>query len=56
MDANKGKATSYVQGNPHKAMGFFPAKNLQARREWHNIFKVMKGKNLQPKTLYPARL
>ena len=29
---------------------------LQARREWYNIFKVMKGKNLQPGILYPARL
>ena len=24
--------------------------------EWHDIFKVMKGKNLQPGILYPARL
>ena len=29
---------------------------LQGRREWHEIFKVMKGKNLQPRTLYLARL
>ena len=29
---------------------------LQGRREWHEIFKVMKGKNLQPRTLYSARL
>jgi len=28
----------------------------QARREWHDIFKVMKGRHLQPRTLYPARL
>ena len=27
----------------------FSAETLQARREWHNIFKVMKGKNLQPR-------
>ena len=24
--------------------------------EWHNIFKVMKGKKLQPRILYTARL
>ena len=24
--------------------------------EWQNIFKVMKGKNLQPRLLYPARI
>ena len=29
---------------------------MQARREWHNIFKVMKGKNLQPRILYQERL
>ena len=32
------------------------SETLQARREWHDIFKVMKGKNLQPKLLYPARI
>ena len=34
----------------------FSAETLQARREQHNILKVMKGKNLQPRILYPARL
>ena len=29
---------------------------LQARREWQDIFKVPKGKNLQPRLLYPARI
>ena len=28
---------------------------LQARREWHDILKVMKEKNPQPRLLYPAR-
>jgi len=27
-----------------------------SRREWQNIFKVLKGKNLQPRLLYPARI
>ena len=26
---------------------------LQARREWQDIFKVLTGKNLQPRLLYP---
>ena len=34
----------------------FSTETLQARREWHNIFKIMKGKKLQPRILYPARL
>ena len=29
---------------------------LQARREWQEILKVMKEKNIQPKLLYPARI
>ena len=32
------------------------AETLQARREWQDIFKVMKRKNLQPRLLYPARI
>ena len=32
------------------------AETLQARREWHGIFKVMKGKNLQPRIQYAVRL
>ena len=34
----------------------FSAEILQTRREWHDTFKVMKGKKLQPRILYPARL
>ena len=29
----------------------FSAETLQTRREWGDIFKVMKGKNLQPRIL-----
>ena len=29
----------------------FQQKKLQSRREWHNVFKVIIGKNLQPGTL-----
>ena len=32
------------------------AETLQARREWQDIFKVLKGKNLQPRLLYPERI
>ena len=32
------------------------AEILQARRERQDIFKVLKGKNLQPRILYPARI
>ena len=29
------------------------AETLQVRREWQDIFKVLKGKNIQPRLLYP---
>ena len=32
------------------------AETLQARREWQDIFKMMKRKNLQPRFLYPAKI
>ena len=39
-----------------KWLADFSAETLQARREWHDILNVMKGKNLQPRLLYPAKL
>ena len=44
------------KGNPIKLTADLSAETLQARREWQDIFKVMKGKNLQPRLLYPARI
>ena len=32
------------------------AETLQARKEWQDIFKVLKGKNIQPRLLYSARI
>ena len=32
------------------------AEILWARREWQDIFKVLKGKNLQPRLLHPKRI
>ena len=32
------------------------AETLQAKREWQDIFKVLKGKNLQPRLQYQARI
>ena len=32
------------------------AETLQARRDWQDIFKVMKGENRQPRLLYQARI
>ena len=32
------------------------AETLQARREWQDMFKVLKGENQQPRILYPVRI
>ena len=34
----------------------FSAETLQARREWQDMFKILIGKNLQPRLLYLARI
>ena len=34
----------------------FSTETLQARREWQEIFKVLKGKHMQPRILYQARI
>ena len=44
------------KGIPIRLIADLLAETLQARREWQDIFKVMKGKNLQPRLLYPARI
>ena len=44
------------KGTPITLTADFSAETLQARREWHDIFKGMEGKNLQPRLLYPARI
>lgn len=36
-------------------MRHFSAENLQARKEWVEIFSVDRIKYCQPKTLYPAK-
>ena len=48
--------TNNTQGTPIRLTADFSAETLKARREWHDIFKVMKGKNLQPRLLYMARI
>ena len=44
------------KGNPICLTADLSAETLQARREWQDIFKVLKGENLQPRLLYPERL
>ena len=56
MKSHKGKTKNNTQGIPIWITADFSLETLQARREWQDIFKVMKEKNLQPRLLYPARI
>ena len=49
------KQVTYKE-TPVRLLADFSTGTLKARREWHDILNVMKGKNLQPRLLYPARL
>ena len=51
--ATKRKQITY-KGMLTRLLTDFSAETLQYRREWHDILKVVKGKNLQPRLLYPA--
>uniref|UniRef100_A0A8D1A766 LINE-1 retrotransposable element ORF1 protein n=1 Tax=Sus scrofa TaxID=9823 RepID=A0A8D1A766_PIG len=53
--AREKKQVTY-KGTPIRLFADFSAETLQARREWHGILNMMKGKTLQPRFLYPARL
>ena len=44
------------KGIPIRLTADLSAETLQARREWHDILKVMKGKNLQPRLLCLASI
>ena len=43
------------KGTPIRLWVDFSAETLQARREWHDILNVMKGKNPQPKITLPCK-
>ena len=44
------------KGVPIRLSADFSKETLQARRGWKKVFKVMKGKDLHPRFLYPAKL
>ena len=56
LKAEREKQQVTYKGNPIHLTTDLSAETLQARREWQDIFKVLKGKNLQPRLLYPVRI
>ena len=53
--ARKKQQVTY-KGNPICLTADLSAETLEARREWKDIFKVLKGENLQPRLLYLSRI
>ena len=51
IKSSKGKATNNTRLTVDLSI-----ETLQERREWQDILKVMKEKNLQPRLFYPARI
>ena len=56
LKAMREKQQITYKGIPIRLSDDSSAETLQARRKWHSVFTMMKGKNLQPRILYPARL
>ena len=51
LRATREKQQVTYTGNPICLTANLSAETLQAKREWQDIFKVLKGKNLQPRLL-----
>ena len=49
LRAAKEKQQMTYKGIPIRLTAVPSAETMQARREWQDIFKVMKGKNLKPR-------
>ena len=56
LKAAREKQQVTYKGNPIQLTTDLSAETLWARREWQDILKVLKGKNLEPRLPYPARI
>ena len=56
LKAAREKETLTYEGFPIRLSADFSKETLQARRDWKDVFKVLKGKDLHPRLLYPAKL
>ena len=56
LKAAREKETLTYKGVPTRLAADFSKEIFQARRGWKEVFKVMKGKNLHPRLLHPAKL
>ena len=56
LKAPREKQTITYKGVPIRQSADFSKETLQAKRDWQEIFKVMKSRDLQPRLLYSAKV
>ena len=56
LKAAREKETVTYKGVPIRLSADFLKETLNARRGWKEVFEVMKGKDLHPRLLCPAKL
>ena len=56
LKAAREKQLSSYRGVMVRLSADFSRETLQARRDWQEIFKVMRSRDLQSRLLYPAKL
>ena len=56
LKAAREKKTATYKGVPMRLSADFSKETFQARRDWKEVFQVMKAKDLHPRFLYPAKL
>ena len=56
LKASREKERVTYKGVPIRLSADVSKKPIETRRGWKEVFKVMKGKDLHPRLLYPAKL
>ena len=56
LKAAKEKQQVTYKGKPIWLTADLSVETLQARREWQDMFKLLKQKNIQPRLLYPTKI
>ena len=56
LKAAREKEIVTYKGVPRRLLADFSKETMHAGRGWKEVFKVMKGKGLHPRLLYPATI
>ena len=56
LEAAREKNLVAYRGVPIRLLADFSKETLQTRRDWQEILKATKSRDLQPRLLYPAKL